>query len=228
MCMILEQLMRGEEEAWPPPPEGTFAKKEFIHSTLWWLIALHLASPWPKSQTLPFLTLCLDRNAFSYHSALLLTSLLPSTLCISPAASWHLHQFRSSEDIPPVLYPNIFLAIFSLCYILIYSLGRNLTFLCNSRKSSAVGSIMGKQRKRADGRRVSPGHWGKALLKTLTEEKVFNVIVSVLLQGEGIKNIQKPFLLRALLFFKRLSRLYKFLLLCLYLFFTSAFSQLPS
>lgn len=123
--------------------------KEGIHSLhSWWLIALlHLASPWKKSQTLPFLSLCLDRNAFSSHSA---HSIAPHLPAFSPHSASILPPPDTCTRSDPLTFPLhstqiSFLLSFLMSYILIFSLCRNSTFLCNSRKSSAVGSIMGKQ-----------------------------------------------------------------------------------
>jgi len=44
MYMALAQLIRGEKEVCPLPPERTVAKKELIFPILWQIIApLHLA-----------------------------------------------------------------------------------------------------------------------------------------------------------------------------------------
>lgn len=68
--MAPEQLIGGVEEARPRPPERTVAKKEFVYSALWWIIApLHLAPPGKKWQALPSLTSGLAVNIFSSPSA---------------------------------------------------------------------------------------------------------------------------------------------------------------
>lgn len=141
------------------------------------LLMTYSSSPWKKSQTLPFLSLCLDWNAFSSHSA---HSIAPHLPAFSPHSASILPPPDTCTRSDPLTFPLhstqiSFLLSFLMSYILIFSLCRNLTFLRNSRKSSAVGSIMGKQQKSADGRRVSPEHQGKALLITLTEEKVFDM-----------------------------------------------------